>query len=323
MSRKQRVLRVISAARALDKDALVPLLTQSTGLSREGVLLALEHHLETSPSEEEIATFLSAAHESSRVTVILSRVVFAGALRAIAWAAAIAPRVVVRPSHREPHFARALVSAIDDASITLDETVDVSSITEGEIHIYGGDDAIARVRSQARVPVRAHGPGMGVAIVGEGADLDRAADAIASDVVPFDQRGCLSPRVVVAMGNAEAFANALVGSLNKAEIPRGTLSPEERAEAKRYTEACRFLGTAYEGRDSMVGVSDELVIPPPGRHVHVVRDPTLLARVANAITAVGVSDDALARFAPAHARISHLGKMQHPPLDGPVDRRTR
>jgi hypothetical protein len=72
--------------------------------------------------------------------------------------------VTVRPSRRDPAFARALVEALSDPRVRLDPELDVAVIDSGEIHIYGHDETIARDREHARpgVRVRLHGAGMGV-----------------------------------------------------------------------------------------------------------------------------------------------------------------
>src|SRR5208283_100464 len=104
--------------------------------------------------------------------------------------------VAVRPSRREPHFARALVERAGDPGLTLVEEVDPARLFGGEVHVYGRDATIASVRGRVgeRVRVRGHGAGMGIAIVSAQARLEAAADSLAEDVVAFDQRGCLSPR---------------------------------------------------------------------------------------------------------------------------------
>ena len=71
-----------------------------------------------------------------------------------------------------------------------------------------------------------------------------------------------------------------------------------------------------------------LAIPPPGRHVLVVpvsgRDQAraVIAPFARFIVSAGGDDvTRLAEIAPPGARLSPLGSMQRPPLDGPVDLR--
>jgi acyl-CoA reductase-like NAD-dependent aldehyde dehydrogenase len=332
MERAAIVRRFVAAARRLvvdvDRDALV----RATGLSREGVDLALEHHLELEPSDEDLRSLVDRAGRARRVAVILSANVFVGALRAVAIARAASDEVIVRPSRREPVFARALVRAASDPAIVLDEAFDVASFDEGEIHVYGRDETIARVREAVgtrandRVRVRGHGSGMGVAVVRSAAD----ARALADDVVAFDQRGCLSPRVAVVLGDANAFADALhdaLGALGRS-VPRGEVPSEERAELRRYVDTMTYAGRVLVGHEHLVGTGDALVLPPTHRTVHVVPAASLdaaaalLAPFAKAIVTVGAAElDEARAVAPSWARVARLGAMQRPPLDGPVDLR--
>jgi len=324
--------RSVAAAQA----RLVPEVVRTTGLSEEGVRLAFAHHLELYPTEAELLSLVAGASEASRVHVILSAGVFVAALRALAVARASAPVVTVRPSVRDPVFARALVEALDDPSVSLAASREVSSIESGEIHVYGRDETTASVRSRARagVVVRGHGAGLGVACVSRSADLRRVAGEVARDVVPFDQRGCLSPRVVVVVGD-DARAAELGAALHEAllaasaQVPRGLLSTEERALATRYAESLGFAGRVWREPDHIVGFAPQgaLLVPPPGRHVHVLAASDVedvrrkLEPLAPFVVAFGTDDPLLAAAAPARARVSSLGAMQRPPLDGPVDLR--
>jgi hypothetical protein len=334
-ARKAAVARIVSAAKEVAEDDSLRLpLAMTTGLSREGVKLALEEHLETHPSDAEIDALIARAHPTSRVHVILSANIFTGALRAIAWARAAAPIVSVQSSSREPVFAKALVAAIADPSIFMADQEALGDLREGEIHVYGRAATIAKVQRRANVGVvvRGHGPGIGVAHVAASDSLDDAALAIARDVVPFDQRGCLSPRIVFVVGDmrrAEEFSGCLcetLGVLGK-QIPRGDLSEDEAVESARYVESMRFCGSAASGRGYRVGISKTIVLPPVGRHVHIasIESDDALAEIAKPIasyvTAVGSSDIAIARYFSQFVRVSALGQMQRPPFDGPVDLR--
>jgi hypothetical protein len=333
------VRRLVDAARvvARERAGLVADLVRSTGLSPEGVDLALERHLETDATDEELDALVAWAGAAKHVIVLLSSNVFVAALRAIAIARAASPSVVVRPSRREPHFARALVERAGDPGVTLMDEVDLARVFGGEVHVYGRDATIAAVRARVgeRVRVRGHGAGMGIAVIGPGAGLQDAAEAVARDVIAFDQRGCLSPRVALVEGEARAarFADALDAALGEAAegVPRGALHEDERAEAVRYRETMAFAGSAIERPSHTVGVAPigvPLVVPPAGRHVHVAAVAGIdearaaLTGLASVIVAVGADDlERVASIAPAHARVSRLGEMQRPRLDGPVDRR--
>jgi hypothetical protein len=338
--RKADVLRVVDAARAVaqSRASIVEDLVATTGLSREGVELAFDRHLELSPTDAELDALVAGAGDAKHVVVILSSNVFVAALRAVAIARAASPAVVVRPSRREPHFARALVEHAAYPGLSLATDVDLARLFGGEVHVYGRDATIADVRARVgeRIRVRGHGAGMGVALVTERASLDDAAVSLAEDVVPFDQRGCLSPRVAVVVGDAARavrFGASLDEALARAaeRVPRGTLHPDERAEATRYESTMAFAGTVFARSTHVVGVAaagGALVIPPAGRHVHVIpvgdldAARALLAPLTHAIVAVGADDPArAASVAPVHARVSPLGSMQRPLFDGPVDRR--
>jgi hypothetical protein len=336
--RVRDVRRVIEAGRAVyaERARLRGDIARFTGLSPAGVDLGFES-LERDASEEELRSLVARAGDAPRVHVVLSANVFVAPLRALAVARAAAARVTVRPSSRDPVLARAIVdglAAAGDASVVVEADRDVTSIAEGEIHVYGRAETIAAVRAAATVAVRAHGPGMGIALVT--GDLDVAAGAVAADVVPFDQRGCLSPRVVLVVGEpsrAGAFGAALHERLGAwgGRVPRGELTAAERAEATRWVDSVRFAGDCHVGRDHAVGVvagEGPLGVPPAGRHVLVAGASTLsdaFRRVepfAPFVVAIGTDDvDRAAPLAPPNARLSQLGRMQRPPLDGPVDLR--
>lgn len=329
MAALERVRALLEAARSVAEDeALREAVADSTGLSRAGVDLAFERHLELGASDAELGRLVERAGTAEAVAVVLSSNVFVGALRAIALALAATPDVVVRPSRRDPAFATVLCEA---AGIPLAPELDVAAVARGELHVYGKDETIADVRKRARVPVRGHGAGLGVALITARLAQDEipaAARALAADVVVFDQRGCLSPRVVLAPRHvADVFADALHAALEDAAdaYPRGDLSSDERAASARYVSTLSYGGRVLVGTSHAVGVAKSLVASPAYRHVHIVEtnEPaSTLTPLLGAITTVGSNDLEAARaLAPAHARIARLGEMQRPPLDGPVDLR--
>jgi hypothetical protein len=331
------VRRLLAAARHVydHRDALVASLARTTGLSPEGVLLGFES-LERDASDAELRALVESAGDAAHVHVILSANVFVGALRALALARAAAPRVTIRPSSRDPVLTEALVAAANDPALAITTERDPAGSDADRIDVYGGAAAIEQVRDRARsgVVVRGHGPGLGIAVVTPSADPVEASRALAADVVVFDQRGCLSPRIALVAGDsarARAFAESLHASLAECavRVPRGTLTEDERAEARRWRESLAFAGHLWSGAEHAVGLSDDhVVLPPTGRHVHVApagdlpSASRLLTPLWPAIVCVGSDDPEQVRhLAPPHVRIAMLGKMQRPPLDGPVDRR--
>jgi len=350
--RLARVLAVVSAGRRI-ADPLDPLgreardrLPAATGLSPESVELALSEHLETRPSDDDLVALLERATTAPRCHVVLSANVCTAALRAIAIACATSPRVLAKPSRRDPVVAELCARALtedpcfSEAGGSIELEREASPSAGDELHVYGSDETIAAIRSSlvGGVVLRAHGAGFGVAIVGEAADLDEAARSLARDVVPFDQRGCLSPRVALVIGaldRASRFVRSLARELAiwSQRAPRGALTPGDEADLRRYLATVAALGASLEGEGFAVGLDESpraLVLPPPARAVHVVpATPAdlapLLAPWASKIAAIGVAESpgskpSIAALSPG-ARVSKLGRMQRPPLDGPVDLR--
>jgi hypothetical protein len=335
------VRRLLAAARAVydDRESLAPTIARDTGLTRQGVELGFES-LEREATDADLRALVAAAGDARRVHVILSANVFTAPLRALALARAASERVTVRPSPRDPTLTHALAAASRDEAVTIVADRDAAAIDAGEIHVYGRAETIAAVRGSARagVVVRGHGPGLGAAFVTSAADLDAAAEGLARDVVAFDQRGCLSPRVAVVEGDearAEVFAEALWARLAGwgQRVPCGDLDRGERAEAVRWRETAAFAARVWAAPDAVVALQPAgapLLVPPPGRHVAIVAALSLegassrLAAVAPFVVAVGTDDPPRLSGAPpslSRARVSVLGAMQRPPLDGPVDRR--
>ncbi|HEX8794334.1 MAG TPA: acyl-CoA reductase [Polyangiaceae bacterium] len=335
--RIEDVRRLLAAARGVyeRRQELVPSLVRTTGLSPEGVLLGFDS-LERDASDAALRSLVESAGDATHVHVILSANVFVGALRALALARAAAARVTIRPSSRDPVLTQALVAAARDPALSITSERDPGVVGADRIDVYGGAAAIEQVRACAArgVTIRAHGPGLGVAFVTRAADPAEASRLLARDVVVFDQRGCLSPRLVTVEGDAaraESFAASLHASLAEwaERVPRGTLGDDERADARRWQESLAFAGRVWSGPEHVVGLGDRLLVPPTGRHVQVLpasdapSASTLLAPIAAAIVTVGSDDSQQVRhLAPPHARIAALGQMQRPPLDGPVDRRS-
>jgi hypothetical protein len=338
MTAKERVLALLSRARRLsDPDdplgraarARVP---GETGLSRENVELALTEILETHPSEAELAALLGSVSPAPRAHVQLSANVFTAALRALALALAQSAQVAVRPSRRERAFPELLC-----AELPWVKLVEALRPEPGDhLWAYGSDATLEAVSQATRagVTLHAHGSGFGVAII-DSADAEAAA-LLTRDVVPFDQRGCSSPRVALVLGDeddARAFARAVAQALSRAaqDVPLGRLGDAERAEQARFRETLSYVGEVFEAGPGVValdGAPERLIEAPVGRNVVVVRTGDGLGWLADhraKIIAAGVSErDELRSRVRAElpdARVSALGRMQRPLLDGPVDGR--
>jgi len=309
-------------------------LPEATGLSPEGVDFALQTSLEVDATPVEIAALCRATPDAQHAHVLLSANVFVAALRAIAIALAASPRVSVRCSRREAVMAELLNQAYPGFAIV--EELEPES--GDHVWAYGSDETMAALRRTLPrgVVFHGHGAGIGLALVDtdDDAELDRAASALAEDVVLFDQRGCASPRLVLAGAGilrrlAERTSRAL-GELEQ-RIPRGGLTPDEAADDRRFRDSAQFAFEVFDAGSGVVTVdsnADRWIVPPPFRNLHVtnISDLEKLRSREKSIVALGIcaSDErekALRELLP-RARSSALGSMQRPRLDGPMDRRT-
>lgn len=344
MTPRLRVEALLVAARRVfgpgRAPALLEALAAESGLHVGNVRWALDHALELSPSEAELDALVGRAPPRTAVLVVLAANVFVAPLRALAWALAQSARVVVRTSRRAPTFTRALVEAAPLLSLELVDTTDdpaadldssLASLGPGSaLHVYGSSATIASaslLAARRGVAAELHGPGFG-AVVDHARTLVLHADAIARDVVAFDQAGCLSPRVVIALGDVAPVMEALHFELSRlgASTPRRTLDPADAAALARARDAAIFAGSALEGSEHVLLALPEPTLAPAARALVVtgaadVADAIVrLGRLGPELASVGTSLPEVAR-AFAHVRVAPLGRMQTPPLDGPVDRR--
>jgi len=311
-------------------------------LSPEGVELALSSHLEVGATDSELAAFVGAAVPSRRVAVVLSANVCTAPLRALALALASAPSILVKPSRRDPVLAELLAETVPGVSQVQSLEDALTRLAPGdELHAYGSDETLAAIAAKSQpygVRMRGHGTGFGLATVEADDDPAEAAAALAASLVPFDGRGCLSPRLAFIDGGAaraRAFAEELhraLGELGE-RVPRGPLAAAERAELALHRRALELVGAAWEGPHHMVSLDtapESLAPAPAHRAIALVAASAanavpLLAPWSRFVTCVGRRrPGALNRAVEAitpFARAAPLDAMQRPPFDGPVDRR--
>jgi hypothetical protein len=266
--------------------------------------------------------------------VLLSSNVFVAAHRAIALGLAAAASVFVRSSRREPHFARALAEV---APGLFEVVLELSPRSGDTFWAYGEDETLSSLRERLPGGVRliARGAGFGAAVVHEAFATRDAARALVADIVPFDQRGCLSPRVALLVGDvgaAQRFAELVAEELDvlARSVPLGRLDQDELAAVARYRDTMIYGGTLIEAGPGVVGIgpADQPTPAPVGRNLSVVPASApvpVLRSVGRELTALGVAGDEHAeaplRAAFPGARVSLLCRMQRPRFDGPADRR--
>jgi hypothetical protein len=350
LERIERLLAALDRALApgVARTALGARLLETTGLSSQSIEWALARCLERAPTHAERMALIGSVARAPRAHVILPGSVFVAAHRALALALAAAPRVCVKPSRRDP----ALALALHEQDPDLFQVVERITPRAGDhVYAYGSDLTLGELRRElpSHTVLHAHGSGFGVAVVdldASDAELARAARAIAEDTACFDQRGCLSPRFVLALGarvTLDRFARQLAAALAELELalPLGRLDRSERAEATWFRQCAAYAGTLLPAGSGAVSVRAPLEagarlandgalaleVPPAGRYLEIVPiahlEPALRA-LRPWITSVGcasprLEEQLLSWLDPV--RVTRVGQMQRPPFDGPVDRR--
>ncbi len=337
--------RIVDARDPLGQEARRSL-EATSGLSPEGVELALTDHTETAIDGADMERLLTWAGDAPRCHVVLSSNVCTAAVRAVALAVASAPDVRIRPSRRDPGLApllaRELAShpSFHENDGTIMQVNAIEARPGDVVHAYGADATLGDIERALAggVLFRGHGTGFGLVFVSPRADLDDAAGAMADDVVAFDQRGCLSPRIALVAGDpgrGRAFASRLSSALTAraARVPRGPLDAATAAADASFGRLADAMGEAFGERDHLVAFFGDLAVPPlpPATRAVSVLSVADAASGQRAIapyrafltTIGGDLDDDAARSLAAlgGVRFTRIGQMQRPPLDGPVDPR--
>ena len=312
-------------------------LIASSALSAQGVDFALQRCLEVAPDEREIAALIRSTPEAQVAHVLLSANVFVAAHRAIAIALAASAQVRVRASRREPEMAELLLAGAPGSFQLVKE---LSPHSGDRLWAYGSDETMdeVAVTLPAGVALHAHGSGFGIAVLDgphAGPELGELLTGLAEDIALFDQRGCLSPRVVLVNAPLEfavELSRELALELAKVEqsIPRGQLTLPELGEIAKYRDTAHFTGEVFEAGLGFVtlGQTSGWLLPPTGRNIHVLVTPDVIATLTPyrplltscAFAGSPAVREQLRRALPG-ARVCGFGEMQRPPFDGPVDRR--
>ena len=314
------------------------LLPSVTGLSIQGVELALNHSLEHRATRSDLRTLANNATKVSRAHVLLSSNVFVAALRAIAIAVASSEKVEVRASRREP----VMSSLLSEGAGGVFELVSALAPVPGDhLWAFGASRTLASLREElpGGVILHGHGPGFGAAVIQQRAQQEPSTEilaGLAQDVALFDQRGCLSPRIVVLVGEASwahDWVQAIAAELAAVQhsVPRGTLTPDEAADITRFRDSASFAMDTLAAGKGWLSFDDSgqlLHVPPTGRCLHVMRTSDALrvpTQLRGKLTSIGLEpyDNLERHFATAFpgVRLARIGQMQKPPLDGPVDQR--
>ncbi len=216
--------------------------------------------------------------------------------------------------------------------------------------IYGNDETIKEIRRQIPRQTRSifHGHKLSLGVIArESLQLALAQEA-ASDIVLYDQRGCLSPHLYYVEESGRAsplqFAKWLAQALYFAsnQFPKGTTSPAEAARIQQLRRSIPLKGgtviASPSGTDWTVLYDPDPTFSasPLARTIWIkpIHDiaalPTLLEPIRSMLQGIGIAipkdrqTEVIPQLAKMGAcRICPIGKMQKPPLTWHHDGRFR
>lgn len=324
---------VAQAIRALQSAELIGAISGETGLSVEVVQLGLDssfHHL------AEDLTHLAAleGERASRGFVSLAGNIFTACLRPFASAAVFGVPLLARVSSREGIFASALATALQpfcNIEILRFPSEDQASFraaieSTDFCEAYGSDetiDALAALAPESLFVRRGHG--IGVALLGVSIETTMY-DALAEDIAAYDQRGCLSPRVVFADGDLAAHARQLDVALARIEgpLPRGRVPLDVQVASAQWRASAAALHSLYESNSHTVVVDTTGTFPLGPTHRHILLRPGsdaqhALTRLGTQTKVIGHTGAVLLNTPNGTGRLCPLGQMQRPRLSEPAD----
>lgn len=324
-----RLQAIAEAIEGIEHAGLEALVSQETGLSPQVVRLGITSSLDNLSEELAIIAALPGTRASSGF-IALAGNVFSACLRPFASAAALAVPLQARVSSRESAFATALSEALrpfcDIKLLRFPHTdadsfraaIDAADFCE----VYGSDETLNALAALAPTMIR-RGHGLGVVFLGASLD-QRSYDALAEDVVAYDQRGCLSPRVVFAEGDLEEHARKLGASLTRIEehLPRGEVPPDVQAASSQWRGTAAALHPLHESASHAIVVDERGTFSLGPTHRHLVLRPMsaaqeALARLGSHTKVIGHAG--LESPPKAQCRVCEVGRMQRPHLSAGAD----
>lgn len=358
----ERVLAWLTAGLAALADPASPVgreartvIADRSGLSTEGAAWALGTTLDEMrrPALEGGLAAMRRALGGYRTTpvrahaIVLAANVFTACLRPIVWSLLARVPVVVKIATLDEGLAELFAVALAAIDPELGESVGVVRPEGRSAEVYaslaarvdlvsahGGDHAIAEMRA-ATSPTTdfvAHGHGLGAIVVLRTAlcsQVQALATAIAGDVAAYDQRGCLSPQLVLVERGGELSARDLASlvatqglSALATSMPRGPLPIEVGAQQVQWRGLASSLHELFEGDGYATSFEQGGAFrPTPGyRNISVHAFDALdevgarLAPYGPHLKVVAVAGDSarLALPSPLSPRVCAVGEMQRP-----------
>ncbi len=277
--------------------------------------------------------------------IVLAGNVFTLAFRPVAIALLAGVPTRIKPASPGDPFSEFFWSALTQADPEIGGLIEVMRFSSDDVDaldaflanvehvaVYGGQVSIDSISSRLDASQRlsVHGPGFGAIVLEEAdlIDLGNVAEAIAHDIIAYDQAGCLSPHVVWFDGSLEQ-ARGLCEALNVALDERANslahqLDTDTAIAALRWRASAlqdEFFGDPRHALWLRRGASFE---PSPGhRHISVCvcsaqQCQEVMAEVGPLLKAIASTTGELGRLVVNEntpPRISTIGSMQSPPLD--------
>jgi hypothetical protein len=341
-------------------------LSRTTGLSIPMVEWAARTTLDTM-TEDAMRGLAQSAQKGTdqapdpiaMLSVVLAGNVFTASVRGIVVPLLFGVPVLVKASSIETLFPAMLCDALRSADSRLGAAMSVVVFPGGDaeaetalvelaaaVSVYGSDETIGAIAARlASTPLIAHGHGVSVAYCGShavrGAHLGDTISELSLDICAYDQRGCLSPQLVLveetpdlsAMDFAERLAKEGLEPLSRT-LPRGPLPISVGAAQAQWRGIAEVEGTLFRGDTYAVSVRDPQPIrwSPAFRNITVagVRglDEALRAMqpIGSNLKCVGTGSASMPEL---QARLTEsptlsayactTGTMQTPSLDAPAD----
>jgi hypothetical protein len=198
------------------REETIQALQVSTGFSRRQVELAITNCFEelTAPKiTAYITSFEQIERENLIVLHVLPSNVFTAWVHGAVTTLLLGHQCLLKPSSREPVFARAWKKSLAEVDDALGRKVDLTSwdqktlSTVAAVVAYGSDETLCAIRSELPpgLPFAGYGHKLSVGIIFQEAlnagFSDDLLDRVRRDTEPFRLQGCLSPQILYVQGS--------------------------------------------------------------------------------------------------------------------------
>lgn len=328
------LMRVVEALKGARRAALAEAIRADFPMSDDALAWCVDTTL-ARYTPEALEALVRTRWEGRRVRVILAATVPLAPLRALALPLLHgAVSVSARASRRQPAVTRVVAETLLAEGLPVRVAHVERHEGEAVVIAYGRDETLATIRDALPPDVvfEGYGHGFGVVLLGEGAG--DVSEELATDIAAYDQRGCLSPQVVLALGEGERVAEGMHRALlaREARWPRARLDVGMGASVAQWqgVQAALAAGLWRGPRHAVSWWREARMQASPGaRNIAVVsvRDlaqvRALLAPFAAHLSVVGAAGDVGDAWRPEGfaGRVVPVGSMQDPALDGPEDLR--